>query len=139
MTKKLFYAEDHDVLRRANIDAIRFWAGKDLVVDEFSDGSSLVEKVKDYYDRGEKIDLILTDNAMGLVTDMSGLDAIKAIREFDRETPIYMYAAAAAYDLTSPSRNIVKEALQLGATGFIDKNGWKAIEELERITKQYLS
>lgn len=73
-------------------------------VECVSDGSELVDRVK----KGN-YDLILTDNTM---IGMCGLDAIKLIREFNKDTKIYMISGDWLVEDT---------ALKYGANGFISK------------------
>ena len=127
MTKKVIIAEDFAPLRNAYLFQIELMKEDkilpaDLEVECVANGESLIEKVKN-----EKYLLILTDNDMP--PGITGLEAIKKIREFDKDVPIYMISGSAFQSLKS-------DALKYGATGFIDKGELKT--RLESLLKQYL-
>lgn len=78
----------------------------DYEVIEAETGSIAVSK---YFDEGA--DMILMDITM---PDMDGIEAVKIIREMDKNVPIVMVSAMG-------QKNKVVEAIQAGATSFIVK------------------
>lgn len=76
------------------------------VVDNTDDG----EKALSIY-RNFKIDVVITNVSLG---DKEGIALLKAIKEIDKEAVVFM--------MSSPGHeDSVNEALNLGASGFIDK------------------
>lgn len=76
------------------------------VVDNTDDG----EKALSIY-RNFKIDVVITNVSLG---EKEGIALLKAIKETDKEAVVFM--------MSSPGQeDSVNEALNLGASGFIDK------------------
>ena len=129
MVKKVLVADDDDLIRDDYIKRIKRWANDvevDVLVDEVSNGASLVDKVK-----SGSYSLIIADDKMpvSLYDDgISGFEAIKLIREFDESTPIYMIARG----------NANQEALRLGANGYINKNETGFIKQFQAVILKYL-
>jgi len=103
MKKKIIIADDSEGFRRLLVGIVQK-ISKDIEIDEVSDGTDLIQKVKE-----NDYDAVITDNTM---IKMDGLAAIERIRLFNKELPIYM---------VSGDFLIEKRALEKGATGFIDK------------------
>lgn len=117
MSKRMILADDELYVR----DALALMISDsfpDVEVVQVEDGESLVERVRD-----GGFALVLTDNQMPSV---DGLEAIRQIRKFDGEVPIYM--------LSSSDKE--REALEAGATGYIDKVHHRP--QLPDVLKQYL-
>jgi len=115
MAKKIIIAEDdEDMVFMYRL----LFKGYDAEVDYVPDGRSLVDKV-----RAGGYSLVLTDNGMPF---MDGLDAIKEIRTFNKEVPIYM---------VSGNRDAESKALTEGANGFIYKPLSK--NTIDSLLKQY--
>ena len=102
MTEKIIIAEDDAILRE--VLELLVGARYDARIDTVPDGRSLVEKV-----RNDRYSVVLTDNRM---LAMSGLQAIREIREFDQEVPIIMLSGF----------DVKEEALETGATHYLDKS-----------------
>ena len=85
MIHKIIIAEDKEKSRIAYIGIIEDLLGKGNVeIDEVEEGNSLVEKVR----VDSSYDLIITDNYMP--GGIYGIDAVKLIREFNKNIPICM-------------------------------------------------
>ena len=105
MTDKVIVADDNEDIRNSIAHVIsRLY---DAEVDTVSDGSSLIERV-----RGNVYSLVLTDNQM---PGTRGLAAIRKIRKFNQEVPIYMLSES----------GVREQALELGATGYLDKRAFR--------------
>ena len=98
--KRVLYADDDEFVRLCYASQLR---NLGAVVDEAADGGELVRMAL----RGE-YDLIVTDNNMPKYT---GLEAVRYIRGFDKDTPIYMVS----------SGDVAKEALSVGVDRFSSK------------------
>lgn len=99
MTNRIIIAENEEIVGISQ----RYAVPAGTVIEEVTDGKPLVEKV-----RAGNYDLIITDHKMPSV---SGLEAIKQIRGFNKEIPIIMVAG-------SLDRKI---ALEAGANDYIEK------------------
>ncbi len=124
MTKKVLLADDDESLReslRANIQCDY----PDVVIDCVENGRLLVEYAREERHRGGRYSLILTDHSM---PEVNGLQAIKQIRAFDKEVPIYLVAAQ--------PQEVLDNALSAGATGYVSKR--KIRENLLPVLQQYL-
>lgn len=100
MAKKIIVAEDQDSIR----ELIGAYLGrKCLEVELCENAEQLLEKIKNTY-----YDLVLTDNYM---SGIKGIEAVRRIRETDKNIPIYVMSG----------RGVEIEALQAGATGYIQK------------------
>lgn len=124
MAKKIIWADDNEVFRESQIAQLKRLCRRveiEVEFDEASDGKELVEKVL-----GAHYDLVFTDNQM---TDVSGLKAIAQIREHNKTVPIYMVS----------SSEVGKLALEVGATGYIDKDNIGGSQsEIEEAVNTYL-
>ncbi|MBI5148826.1 response regulator [Candidatus Pacearchaeota archaeon] len=116
--KKIILAEDSKIIREHLIEIIK--ETFDVEVDAVDNGEDLVKKVRE-----NRYDFILTDNQM---PSMCGLDAIKEIRGFNKEVPIYMMSGLIGNRVY---------ALKLGATGFIEK-GFDSYEKILNSLESYL-
>lgn len=93
-----------------------------IEVEHVSSGEYLVKRVRE-----GGYSLVLTDYDMGQGID--GITAIREIRTFDTETPIYMMSGS----------DVREEALRVGATGYIDKNNYKTLpDEVEQTVLRHL-
>ena len=117
MSKRMILADDTPFVREDYAKEISLLV-KDVEIEQVADGESLLDRV-----RSGGYSLVLTDNRM---PKMHGLEAIKQIREFDQQTPIYLLS----------SEDVGKYALEAGATGFILKEN--VYRQLPAIVKQYL-
>ena len=119
MVKKVIIADDMREARILLCAMVENYV-PDASIDSVDNGKTLVQKVKegDY-------DLILTDYHMG--QGMDGIEAIKAIREFNKKAPIYMISGSSK----------LEEALKAGATGYLEKP-FKS-KEIQEITSKHLS
>jgi len=103
MTKKMILAEDDQDFR----EGLVLYIGDEIPgveIEYVDDGKPLLERA-----RNGGYALILTDNDM---KQMNGLEAVRRIREFDKTTPIYLMSG----------RDVRKQALEAGATGYIPKD-----------------
>ncbi len=111
-------------------NSISFYAKRaspDVDIEYISDGEELVRRA-----RNGGYSMITTVNWLNEQGD--GLEAIRRIRVFDREVPIYMVTGSDVRD----------QALEAGATDFIAKEDLARepevyVEKLEQIFKQHLS
>jgi len=119
MGKNIIIAEDSNTWRRQYVRSIKR-NFPDTHIDEVTTGSELVEKVLagDYA-------LILTDNDMN--DNISGVDAIKQIRQSGNKTPIYM--------ITGGKPQTFTDALKYGAEKVYDKAEFDMDAVLSDITK----
>lgn len=101
--RRILYVEDHEDTR----EYVSFLLGRSEmeVVATESVAAALALA------RDEKFDLYLLDNWLG---DMSGFDLCRKLREFDAQTPILFYSAA-AYKADK------SRALDCGAQGYLTK------------------
>src|SRR3989338_11309858 len=116
MVKQVIIADDDDSLRRMYSDMIEA-AVPDATIVCVDNGRDLVAKVRE-----GGYQLVFTDYDMR-DDGMTGLRAIIKIRQFDFQTPIFMASGS----------EVEIEALEAGATGYIDKgdrNMWKRVREL---------
>jgi len=120
--KKVIIAEDLKDRRDFLVETI---SSEGIKIDEVDNGSELVEKVK-----LGGYNLIITDNIM---PNMNGLEAIREIRKFDKQTPIYLLSSLAGGD----AKVIEKQALGNGANGFIKKD-YDLTYKIKEIKKAYL-
>lgn len=111
-------AEDSRIQRESLIELVKH-KFPDFEIDGVDDGLPLVEKV-----RLGRYDLIFTDNGM---LSINGLEAIREIRKFDKDAPIYMLSGS----------DKEKEALKAGATGYI-KKGVDTPKKVIEIMEKYL-
>ena len=120
MTKKVLIVDDGEAMR-LTIGAII--EGMDRSVELFytDNGRTLVEMMQK-----EKYDLVLTDNDMPTLT---GIEAIREIREYDKITLIYVVAT-----LTNSQ---VRSLTNAGATGYIQK-GAEISKKLGEVVKGHL-
>ena len=118
MTKRIIIADDERLVRES-LASVVMRTLNDVEVVEVGDGKELVDRV-----RKERYDFIITDNNM---SGMSGLSAIKEIRTFNKDTPIYMISGGGTN---------IKLALFMGATGYISKHDY--FDGLPAILNEYL-
>lgn len=107
---RIIIAEDSNPLRESYAMAMPRFIDK-LFLEIVPKGEELVGKI-----RNEKYDLAITDHDMG--RGITGIDAISKIRQFNKTIPLF---------LCTSTKNIERTALEVGATGVIDKEG--VIEE----------
>lgn len=81
------------------------------VVADVEDGKLAIEKYKELYESGQKIDVVLMDITM---PEMDGITALKKLKEFDKDVVVVMCSS-----LTS--QQSVVQAIKLGAKHFIGK------------------
>lgn len=113
MVKKVIWADDNQAFRESMIDNLELHCSRaeiEVEFDQASDGKELVEKVL-----GKNYDLVFTDNTMPKVY---GLQAIAQIRAQNKSVPIYMVS----------SSEVGKRALEVGATGYLDKQDYDAFK-----------
>ncbi len=122
MGKQVIIADDMRSAR-LTLESLINRAVPGCVVETVATGEELVSKVAlqrltptGFYS------LIITDNNMR-ENGMTGLEAIRAIRTFDRRTPIYMFS----------SDNLEREAREAGATGSMS-----SVLQITGIAKRYL-
>jgi CheY-like chemotaxis protein len=92
-------------------------------------GMEVLEKSLVSSDGDFKIDVILLDM---MLTDLSGIEVLKAIKEDERLRPIppiYIYSGMGLEDE-------IQKAIALGASGFIDKTS--SSKQIERVLGKYL-
>jgi CheY-like chemotaxis protein len=123
--KKILIADDDREVRRT-LEIVLQSAPFD--VDYVVNAEQEVE-----YARQNKYDLIVSDLQMvpGDSEDKSGIEAIKAIRGFDRQTPILLHTS---YD----NEDIKREALEAGATDVLIKQKISLVE-YQGIFEKYMS
>lgn len=117
MPKQVIIADDDDSLRKLYFAMIEA-AVPDATIAGVTNGRDLVANAREI----GGYSLIFTDYDMH-DDSMTGIDAIRAIRQFDSQTPIFMASGS----------EVEREALEAGATGYIDKNDsrmWKRVREL---------
>ncbi len=119
MTKKVIAADDVQTHRELYAEIIPK-AFPEVEVEIVETAEDLVSRVLngDY-------SLIIADN--DTKSKITGVEAIRQIREAGIQTPIYMVAAA--------STAVQKEALRLGANGFYDKATFDGDKFIADITK----
>jgi len=101
MSERIIIAEDYAIFR---MDLEQHIGRRyDVEIETVPDGKPLIERVRD-----SRFSVVLTDHQM---LEMSGIQAIKQIREFDQQVPIIMLS----------NSDIEEEALKAGATHYIDK------------------
>ena len=110
MAKKVIIAEDESSIRNL---LGGYLGNKGLECDLCENAEQLLEKMKN-----NSYNLVITDNDMGRI---KGIEAVKAIRETDKTIPIYVMSG----------REIEQEALQAGATGYLQKPF--GLKDLDRI------
>jgi len=101
MARKVIIAEDDEQIRSFLASYMGEVKGLDIEVCE--NGEQLLEKIAN-----TRYDLILTDNDMPRIR---GVEAIKRIRESDKDILIYLMSGQAAEE----------DALQAGANGYLHK------------------
>lgn len=117
----IILAEDHPLMRKALTQVINYAAlalGLSPVVEAVSGGIDLVERVKTGNHQ-----LAFTDFSM---RDISGTEAIKQIKAVKPQLPIYLLST---YDLGNV-------ASIMGATGYIDKAGKNAEEQIREALRR---
>lgn len=119
---KVVIAEDDDIFRQRLIDIISNLEGIQ-VVNSTNNGQELLNSI-----RKIKPEIIITDIDM---PQMTGIDAIKAIRE---EIPYTEIIFITSYD------QYLKDAVKLYAFDFIEKESdiERLVESIERIKKRYI-
>jgi two-component system, chemotaxis family, chemotaxis protein CheY len=127
MVKKVMLVDDAAFMRMMLKDVFKAHPDYD-VVEEAENGLEAVAKYKEYYNKGERFDLVLLDITM---PEMDGIKALKHILEFDKEAVVIMCSAM-------KDQEHVIEAMQLGAKSFIAKPFKKqeVIEKIERTFNQ---
>lgn len=113
----MILAEDDRALREGLERFIKLRV-TDVDIETVEDGKPLVARVRE-----GGYSLVLTDNQM---TYVDGLEAIRQIREFDQQVPIYMLSGS----------YIKEQALEAGATGYVNKS--KVMQELPPVLTQHL-
>ncbi len=88
-------------------------------------GEDLIHKAKD-----KRYDLIMTDNMMA--GKVHGIQAIRDIRQFNREVPIYLICS---FDNRS---TILNQGMTAGATYTISKGSMTFIQEFDYMIKLHL-
>jgi CheY-like chemotaxis protein len=125
MVKKVIWADDNKTFRESTLALLERYCESAYVEVEFdqaSDGRELVEKVL-----GATYDLVFTDNQM---IEVHGLQAIAEIRAKNKTVPIYMVS----------SSEVGKLALEVGATGYIEKRDYDAFKSgIEAALKKHLT
>ena len=76
-----------------------------ISLETVANGKELLDSIRD-----AKYDAIITDDYLGEL--ITGVEAIRKIREFDREVPLFV---------CSRNEAIERECLEAGATKFINK------------------
>jgi two-component system, NarL family, invasion response regulator UvrY len=115
---KILIADDHPIVRMGLKQVVADTANV-RVVDEAETGEEILAKVSknDY-------DVVLLDIAL---TDMSGLDVLKRIKQIKPNIPVLMLSI-------HPEKYYAVQALRAGASGYVTKN--RAAKELiEAINK----
>ena len=120
-TKKVLIVDDDETIRDLNGTLLECLYTGTVEITYADNGETLVEMM-----RNNKYDLVLTDNTMPKLT---GISAIKKIREFDKITPIYVIAT-----LTDQQSEDMKSS---GHTGYIPK-GDSLYSPLEKVIKEHL-
>jgi DNA-binding NarL/FixJ family response regulator len=111
-TQRMALAEDDEIIRSQLVQLIEE-SFPELILDTARNGQELVELTE-----RNLYGLIVTDYRM---PGMTGLEAIKVLRERKIETPIYMISAD----------EVGKKAVENGATGYIPKPAdFDQVEEL---------
>ena len=119
MERKVLIADDDRDMRLSLKGFLQDLYGN-VSVDEAASGKELVELAR----KGDYA-IILTDNYMP--PGITGVEAVKAIREFNRGVPIYVLSG----------HDVREEALAAGATGYLHK--LVSVEKLPDILAFYLS
>lgn len=117
---KIVLVDDHHLVRaglKALIDQIPGYS----VAGEGRDGDQAVDLVRQLAP-----DVLIMDIAMG---EVSGIDALKLIREFNNELPVIMLSMHAG-------REYILRAFQAGASGYLLKDS--AEEELDMALRSVL-
>jgi two-component system, chemotaxis family, chemotaxis protein CheY len=115
---KVLIVDDTAFMRKL-LKSILFGAGFDIA-GEAENGKQAVELYK-----GLKPDVVTMDVVM---PEMTGIDALKQIKSFDKDAKIVMCTAVG-------QETIVKTAIKLGARGYIIKpfQAPKVIEEIKKV------
>ena len=101
--RRILYIEDHEDTRELVTIVLQGY-GHEVISDDSSQGA-MIRAAK------EKFDLYMLDSWL---SDGSGLDLCKKLREFDGQTPI-LFLSAAAFDSDR------EKALQAGAQAYLTK------------------
>lgn len=125
MTKKAIIAENHEVLRKSLVNFIEGCV-EDATVETVTSGMELIH-------------MLINDNHYGLILvdfnigeGLTGIETIEEIRSFNKEIPTYLMGSIGG---NSKIEEYQKKALEIEATGFINKNDLK---ELKKVVVQYL-
>ncbi|MDD5645200.1 MAG: response regulator transcription factor [bacterium] len=121
MACTIIIADDHDIIREGIKNILKSESSY-KIVGEASDGKSVIDKVKT-----AKPDILLLDISM---PEMSGLEAIRAIRLSSPETKILIISV-------HKSNAYIMKALESGVMGYLQKEnaGEELIPALEKIAK----
>ncbi|MBI2129994.1 response regulator [Candidatus Woesearchaeota archaeon] len=120
MTKRMILADDIEDFRHS-ISRIITALISDVEVEQVENGKKAVEKAR----CNGAYSLIMLDHTMG---EMSGLEALKIIREFDTQTPIIIFS----------TDDIKEEALKLGATDYLSKSEFiKGKIDMGQVLRKY--
>src|SRR3989338_3803390 len=120
MSHIIAIAEDDDILRET-YEAMLPRAVPDTKIETFPEGDSLVERV-----RKGGVSLVFTDHDMP--PGSNGITAIRRIREYDANLPVYLMSA---------NKDALDMAIKAGATGTIDKRDDNAPKLMKGIAIQY--
>ncbi len=124
---KIIIADDYEPTREQCTGIIRDTLGNYVIVEEVSDGRTLVDRVRE-----NGYCLVLTDLNM---PRLSGIGAIREIRSFNGTIPIYVISGAEIYK-EGEATEICKEAIEAGATGCLEKDDPELHNKLEEILKE---
>ncbi len=83
--RRIIIADDYEEMKYFLAETVSLF-DRDAIIETVSTGEDLVKKVKH-----ASYDLILTDNDMG--KGIYGIEAIRQIREFNKEVTLYMISA----------------------------------------------
>jgi len=102
-TKRVIVADDKEEIRSILVRIIMGYR-PNIEIDQVSDGEDLVNKIRE-----NGYCVVFTDNSM---LKVNGIEAIRQIRGFNKEIPIYMM---------SGDFLVEHDALASGANGYIAK------------------
>jgi DNA-binding response OmpR family regulator len=124
--KNIIIAEDYPSLRNSYKMIIKSILS-DIQIDEVETGEDLVKKVKE-----NNYSFIITDNKMK--GELNGLSAIKEIREFNKEIPIYLLS-----DLEEElAKNVNVNLGKYQISEFIEKTNCDIFSKLTEIVNNHL-